>query len=65
MNRIVLAAISLLVMSGCAPIHYAKADIDGRIVCNPDAIAAVEQEAKRKYTQVIWVRCPTATLRVI
>jgi hypothetical protein len=66
MNRIVLTAIiAAVAMSGCAPVHYAKADLDGLIVCNPDAMDQVERQAKRKFAQVIWMRCPTATLRVI
>jgi hypothetical protein len=66
MKRIVFAGIiASLVMSGCAPVPYTKADLDGRVVCHPDVMEAVAQDAKRKFTQVIWVRCPTATLRVI
>ena len=65
MNRIVLAAVAALAMSGCAPVHYAKADIDGLIVCNSEAMDAVERQAKRNFAKVVWVRCPTATLRVI
>ena len=66
MNRIVLAAlVAALASTGCAPVHYAKADLDGLVVCNPDTMDAVERQARRNFAQVIWVRCPTATLRVI
>jgi len=66
MNRIVLAAlVAAFALSGCAPVHYAKADVDGLVVCNPDAMEAVERQARRNFAQVVWVRCPTATLRVI
>jgi hypothetical protein len=56
---------SLLLLSGCAPVQYTKADIDGRIVCNVDVMDQVEQKARRNFTSVVWVNCPTATLRVI
>jgi hypothetical protein len=66
MKSVVIAGIAgLLSLSGCAPVHYTKADIDGRIVCNVDAVAQVEQAAKRNYATVHWVNCPTAKLRVI
>ena len=52
-------------MCGCAPVQYAKADLDGFIVCNSDAMDAVERQAKRSFTTVTRVRCPKATLRVI
>ena len=66
MNRIVLAGIvAALALSGCAPVHYAKADLDGLLVCNTDSMDAVERQAKRNFAKVMWVRCPTATLRVI
>ena len=66
MNRVLLAAVvATLALSGCAPVHYAKADLDGLIVCNTEAMDAVERQAKRSFATVTWVRCPTATLRVI
>jgi len=66
MNRIVVAAlVAAFALCGCAPVHYAKADVDGLVVCNPDAMEAVERQARRNFAQVVWVRCPTATLRVI
>jgi hypothetical protein len=54
-----------LLLAGCAPVVYTKADVDGRVVCNEDRMDAVEREAKRRMTTVVWVNCPTATLRVI
>ena len=66
MNRIVLAAlVAAFASSGCAPVHYAKADLDGLVVCNPDAMEAVERQARRNIAKIVWERCPTATLRVI
>ena len=52
-------------MSGCMPVHRAKADLDGLIVCNSDAMDALERQARRNVTTVTWVRCLTATLRAI
>jgi len=65
MKGLVAAGIAGLLLSGCAPVHYTKADIDGRIVCNADVMDRVEQHARRNFTQVVWVNCPRATLRVI
>lgn len=65
MKTLVAAGIAGLLLSGCAPVQYTKADIDGRIVCNADVMDRVEQHARRNFTQVIWVNCPQATLRVI
>ena len=66
MTRIVLAGlVATFAMAGCTPVHYAKADLDGLVVCHPDAIEAAERYARRNFAQVIWLRCPTATLRVI
>jgi len=64
LNRAGFAGLVLL-LSGCAPVQYTKADLDGRVVCNTDVMEQVEQKARRSFTQVIWVNCPTATLRVI
>jgi hypothetical protein len=65
MKSLVIAGIAGVLLSGCAPLQYTKADIDGLIVCNADAMERVEQKARRNFAQVIWVHCPTATLRVI
>ncbi len=66
MRSLVLAGVAgLLLMAGCAPVQYTKADLDGRIVCNVDVMDQVERRAKRNFTEVHWVNCPTATLRVI
>ena len=66
MKTLILAGVAgLSLLSGCAPVQYTKADLDGRIVCNADAMDEVEQRARRAHAQVIWVNCPHATLRVI
>jgi hypothetical protein len=51
--------------SGCAPVALTKADIDGRVVCNQDAMDQVERHARRNTVSVFWINCPQATLRVI
>jgi len=53
------------VLAGCAPVELTKADVDGMAVCNPDRMDAVEQAARREHKDVIWLRCPRATLRVV
>jgi hypothetical protein len=50
-------------LAGCAPAPLTKADVDGRIVCNPDYMDQVERLAKRDNRQVHWVNCPQAVLR--
>lgn len=66
MRRVVTAGIAgLLLLSACAPVQFTKADLDGRIVCNVDVMDQVERQARRNFTQVIWVNCPRATLRVV
>jgi len=52
-------------LAGCAPVELTKADVDGKVVCNPDRMDAVEQAARREHKDVIWLRCPRATLRVV
>lgn len=64
MKRLALAGIAGVLLCGCAPYQYTKADLDGLVVCNPDSMDQVKRAAKRSFAQVIWVRCPTATLRV-
>ena len=66
MKSVVFAGLAgLLLLAGCAPVQYTKADLDGLIVCNAEAIDQVERQARRNFTQVLWVNCPTWTLRVI
>jgi hypothetical protein len=66
MKIAVLAGLAgLALASGCAPVHYTKADLDGKVVCNTDAMDQVERAARRSATTVVWVNCPRATLRVV
>lgn len=52
------------VLSGCAPMQYTKADLDGRIVCDVEQMDRIERAARRENKEVHWVSCPLATLRV-
>jgi hypothetical protein len=52
-------------LAGCAPVELTKADVDGKVVCNPDRMDAVERAARREHKDVIWLHCPGATLRVV
>ena len=66
MKTLVTAGIAgRFLLSGCAPVQYSKAELDGLIVCNSDVMERVERLAKKNFAQVIWVNCPLATLRVI
>jgi uncharacterized membrane protein len=51
-------------VAACAPVQLAKADVDGRIVCNADRMDQVERAARRENREVHWIHCPLATLRV-
>ncbi|HET9668861.1 MAG TPA: hypothetical protein VFQ93_04590 [Casimicrobiaceae bacterium] len=65
-TRIALSIVMLASgLGGCAPVELTKADVDGKVVCNPDRIDAVEREARREHKDVIWLHCPRATLRVV
>jgi hypothetical protein len=52
-------------LSACAPPPLARADVDGRVVCNVDRMDQVERAARRENREVHWVHCPQATLRVV
>ena len=60
-----VGAMALLLLAGCAPQPFTRSDLDGRVVCDPDRVAAVERNARRNNAQVLWINCPTATLRVV
>ncbi len=58
-------AASAVCLAGCAAQPLTKADVDGLVVCNSDQMDQVERAARRSNIHVTWVRCPTATLRVV
>jgi hypothetical protein len=66
--KTIMIALSIIAVAGavaaCAPVQLAKADVDGRIVCNADRMDQVERAARRENREVHWVNCPLATLRV-
>lgn len=66
-RRLALAAAlaALAFASGCAPVVWTKADIDGRVVCDADRMERVERDAMRSFASVQWLNCPKVTLRVI
>lgn len=65
MKRLIVAGVVAFVASACAPVTYTKADLDGKVVCNPDYMDQVERQARRNFVTVLWVNCPRATLRVV
>lgn len=66
MKRSLAVAIAALVLlAGCAPYQYTKAEVDGRKVCDDDAVERIEQAARRNNVFLQWVNCPVATLRAI
>jgi hypothetical protein len=66
--KTIMIALSIIAVAGavaaCAPVQLAKADVDGRIVCNADRMDQVERAARRENREVHWIHCPLATLRV-
>ena len=53
-----------MAFAGCASQPQLTADkVDGMQVCNADAMAKAEQDAKKNDRQVIWGACPAWTLR--
>jgi hypothetical protein len=66
--KTITIALSIIAVAGavaaCAPVQLAKADVDGRVVCNADRMDQVERAARRENREVHWVNCPLATLRV-
>lgn len=65
MKIVVLAAGVLLVASGCATRPLVAEDVDGRVVCDQDRMAQIEANARKANTEIRWISCPTATLRVV
>ena len=49
--------------AGCAQAPLTKAEVDGRVVCDSERMAKVEQQARLDNRAVVWVNCPTVTLR--
>lgn len=54
----------MLSLTGCAPQPLTRADVDGLIVCDQARMDQVERAAHRNGTELHWINCPTATLRV-
>lgn len=54
-----------LLIGGCASAPPTEAYLDGLIVCNTNYMDQVERAARRHFTEVHWINCPTAVLRVV
>ncbi len=67
MTKLLAAAgiAGLVVVAGCATQPLTKAQVDGKIVCNYEVMDQVERQARRNFTELHWVNCPTAVLRAI
>jgi hypothetical protein len=54
--KTIMIALSIIAVAGavaaCAPVQLAKADVDGRIVCNADRMDQVERAARRENREV-------------
>jgi hypothetical protein len=63
LRRAALLCAAVAALPGCTPAPLLKADVDGRIVCDADAMAKAEQAMRRNVGQIQWVNCPRAVLR--
>ena len=66
MNKMIVSLAILVAsagLAGCAPAPLTKADVDGKVVCHPDRMDAVERQARHEGKQLQWINCPQATLR--
>ena len=61
----ILLMVAVALVAGCATAPLTKAEVDGRIVCDSAQMDQVERAARRNFTELHWVNCPTARLRVI
>jgi hypothetical protein len=59
---LILGATAAL-LGACAPAPLTRADVDGTIVCNTEAMDQVERAARRQFKEIHWVNCPVAVLR--
>ena len=59
------AVIATALLCSCATPQYTGADLEGRVVCDEAQMRAIEHAARRNFTEVHWVNCPTATIRVV
>jgi hypothetical protein len=64
-RRMLAALLAALALAGCAPRPLTRADVDGKVVCDSDRMAEVERKLRGSNHQLMWVRCPTATLRAL
>jgi len=65
-SRVLCIAVgaALIGLAGCASQpQYSAEKVNGMQLCNADAMAQVEQDAKKNDRQVIWGSCPTWPLR--
>ena len=64
MTRLVLAT-AVLLLQGCATTPMNVADLDGQRVCDQERMEQIERAARRSFTELRWVQCPTATVQVV
>ena len=67
MTRVLAVAGSaglMMILAGCASAPLTRADADARAGCDTERMDRVERAARMNGTGLIWVNCPTATLRV-
>ena len=65
MKRLIYVGLAGLVLAGCAPVTYTKADLDGKVVCHAEQMDQVERQVRKSFATVMWYNCPRAVLRVV
>lgn len=63
-RSVFIVSSALVLLTGCAPQPFTRADLDGKVVCDSDRMDAIERDARRNNTHVQWVNCPRARPRV-
>ena len=64
MVKLLMAAVVLL-LAGCAATPMNVADLDGQVVCDQERMDQIERVARRSFTDLRWVQCPTAKIQVV
>jgi hypothetical protein len=58
--RIILLAgiVGPMLIGGCANVPHTEAKLDNFATCDAEVIAKVEREARRRGSEISWLRCP-------
>jgi hypothetical protein len=64
MSRLVLGGLAVcILLAGCAPAAYNKAQAPDGLTCDYAAMSRVEQGSMGRAHTIVWVNCPQRSLR--